>query len=86
MTDHHDPEGPDAARAVRHTHWHDHGTGTDHDHAHPDGFDGGHSHPHNHVEVSLGEFLQWLYGGTGEAAPGASDTHAPPPKAPPGPK
>lgn len=66
MTDHDDAPTPEG-RQVSHTHWHYHGPAEHHEHAHADGFTGGHSHPHMHVEVSLEEFLGWLFGAGTEA-------------------
>jgi hypothetical protein len=67
------PDREDGGHRLNHRHWHYHGPADHHEHVHPDGFTGGHSHAHNHVEVSLGEFLAWLFeeaeGGAG-AVPG----------------
>lgn len=69
------PDRKDGEGDLNHRHWHYHGPADHHEHVHPDGFSGGHSHAHNHVEVSLGEFLQWLFADGGQvagAAPGAA--------------
>lgn len=70
------PEPADGESTTSHQHWHYHGPADHHEHVHPDGFTGGHVHPHNHVEVSLGEFLLWLFGEAEQAAGNAPGAQA----------
>lgn len=79
MTDHDDAPTPERRRTISHAHWHYHGPADHHEHTHPDGFQGEHSHPHNHVEVSLGEFLGWIFGAEMEASEPVGRPQAPVP-------